>query len=285
MTHTIIGLFPSLHTTQSLHLATEVTSFLAKRQIQVVAEAEIASELGARSLLEVDETHIQLLVAFGGDGTILRLANRYRHLNAPILGINLGHLGFMADVLRSEIYESLTEFLEGHYRIDRRLVLEAHPQHAATPLLHAVNDLVIHRSMNHSLVELAIYVDGSYVNTFSADGVILATPNGSTAYSLAAGGPIVSPTLDALVMTPICPHTISNRSIVLPSDRDIQIQYISAYDPVEVRADGLTTLSLRTGESLSVRRSSKTFNLVHLARHDYFATLRTKLGWTGKLRS
>ncbi len=251
--------------------------------MQVAGEDEIASEIGARPLSEIENSHIQFLVAIGGDGTILRLSNRYQHLDAPILGINLGHLGFMADVQLSEIYTSLTELLEGSYRIDRRLVVEAHCKASNGPPLRAVNDLVIHRGSNHSLIELAIHVDGAYVNTFLADGIILATPNGSTAYSLAAGGPILSPMLDALVLTPICPHTISNRSIVLPSDREIQIQYLSPYDPVEVRADGLTVVSLPTADSLIICRSEKTFNLVHLTRHDYFATLRTKLGWSGKL--
>jgi NAD+ kinase len=143
---------------------------------------------------------------------------------------------------------------------------------------------VIHRGQNHSLVELSIHVDGTYVNSFLADGVILATPTGSTAYSLAAGGPILSPTLDAVVITPICPHTTSNRPLVLTADREILIEYKSPYGPVEVRADGLEVYPLETSESLLIKRSSHTFNLVHLQRHDYFATLRTKLGWSGKLR-
>jgi NAD+ kinase len=150
--------------------------------------------------------------------------------------------------------------------------------------LHAVNEIVIHRARNYSLIELVIEIDGAYVNTFTADGIIIATPNGSTAYSLAAGGPILSPNLDALVITPICPHTISNRPIVLSPGQKISVRYISEYGPVEVRADGLDAISMKSGESLIVQRSPRTFKRVSLNRHEYFSTLRTKLGWSGKLR-
>ena len=143
---------------------------------------------------------------------------------------------------------------------------------------------MIHRAQNYSLIELAIQVDGVYVNTFVADGIIVATPNGSTAYSLAAGGPILSPKLEALVITPICPHTISNRPIVLTTDRTIEIQYLSEYNPIDVRADGLDAFVMNAGESMTIRRSERKFKLVNLHRHEYFSTLRTKLGWSGKLK-
>lgn len=148
----------------------------------------------------------------------------------------------------------------------------------------AVNDIVIHRGRNPSLVEIGIHVDDVYLNTFEADGIIVATPNGSTAYSLAAGGPIISPDLEALVVTPISPHTISNRPIVLTPKQEIQIQYLSDYDPIEIRADGLAHHELQTGEVFRITRYPKNFKLVTLLRRDYFSTLRTKLGWSGKLR-
>jgi NAD+ kinase len=153
----------------------------------------------------------------------------------------------------------------------------------AAGALQAVNDIVVHRGSNQSLIELRLSVDGVYVNTFVADGMILATPNGSTAYSLAAGGPILSPTLDAIVLTPICPHTISNRPIVIPASHSIQIEYLSPYDPIDLRADGLHSHLLPSLGSLTVTRSRHTFKLVNLHRRDYFSTLRTKLGWSGKL--
>ena len=148
----------------------------------------------------------------------------------------------------------------------------------------AVNDIVIHRASNPSLVELAIHVDGVYLNTFEADGVIIATPNGSTAYSLAAGGPIISPDLEALALTPISPHTISNRPIVLTANQEIQIQYLSDYDPDRSPRRWVSHHTLQTGEVFRITRSPKNFKLVSLLRRDYYSTLRTKLGWSGKLR-
>jgi NAD+ kinase len=216
----------------------------------------------------------------GGDGTLLRISHQYSHLDAPILGINLGHLGFMADVPTADVFPSLSDLLSGAYTVDQRLALEASSPRGQ---LRAVNDIVFHRANNYSLIELAIQVDDVYINTFLADGIIVATPTGSTAYSLAAGGPIVSPMLDAIVITPICPHTISNRPIVLTADRKIEIRYASPYDPIDVRADGLEAMPLKSGDSVSIQRSIQPFKIVNLHRHEYFSTLRKKLGWSGKL--
>jgi NAD+ kinase len=148
----------------------------------------------------------------------------------------------------------------------------------------AINDIAIHRAQNPNLIELAIYIDGMYFNTFLADGIIFSTPNGSTAYSLAAGGPILTPNVDAIVLTPICPHTISNRPIVLSSDHEIEIQNIteSAY-PVEGRADGHDSFFLGHKEIIRITKHNKKFRLAKLHRHNYFSTLRTKLGWAGKI--
>lgn len=145
--------------------------------------------------------------------------------------------------------------------------------------------MVIHRSRNPSLIDLSIHVDGIYLNTFSADGIIVATPSGSTAYSLAAGGPILEPELEAFVITPISPHTISNRPIVLMPKEKIEVQYLSPYGPVEVTYDGISQFHMHTNEVFSISRSKRTFKLVSIyRRRDYYSTLRTKLGWTGQLR-
>jgi NAD+ kinase len=134
------------------------------------------------------------------------------------------------------------------------------------------------------LIEIYFQVDDYFLNTFEADGLILSTPNGSTAYSLAAGGPILVPSLDAFVLTPICPHTISNRPIVLTSNSSITVKYLSPYAPIEVVADGIDNFELKTDEEITFSMSKKKFKLVNLNRRDFFSTLRTKLGWVGKLR-
>ncbi len=277
----IIALFPNEKKPKSFELGTHICAFLEKRGVQVVVEDEKASRIGAPPLSSVDPKSINFLIAMGGDGTLLRISHNFRYLDAPILGINLGHLGFMADVPINDVDASLNDLLEGKYTIDHRLALEAQKN---SKTLFAVNDIVVHRAQNYSLIELSIYVDDIYLNTFVADGIIIATPNGSTAYSLAAGGPILSPSLDALVITPICPHTISNRPIVLTGNHTIRIDYLSSYDPIDVRADGLDALALHSQETLIVKPSQKKFKLVNLFRHDYFSILRSKLGWSGKLK-
>ncbi|HSX37211.1 MAG TPA: NAD(+)/NADH kinase [Chlamydiales bacterium] len=277
----IIALFPNEKKQHSFELAIQIRKFLEERRIGVAAEDGKAPIIGAAPLSTIDLKELKFLIAMGGDGTLLRISHQYSHLDAPILGINLGHLGFMADVPMSDIFPSLIDLLNGQYSIEKRVALEAYS--ASQERLRAVNDIVLHRGSNYSLIEFAIQADGIYINTFLADGVILATPTGSTAYSLAAGGPILAPALDAIVITPICPHTISNRPIVITPDRKIEIQYMSAYDPIDVRADGLEAIKLKNGDSVFIQRSTRPFQIVNLHRHEYFSTLRKKLGWSGKL--
>ena len=278
----IIALFPHTDRRQSKNLAIGIQEFLSSHQVTVVAEDTEAELIGAKNLSSVDPKTIDFLISMGGDGTILRLAHKYESWNIPILGINLGHLGFMADVPIADIYPSLQDLIDGNYKIHQRVMIQG--ESLRGDHCFAVNDIVVHRGQNPSLVEISIHIDGLYLNTFEADGIIIATPNGSTAYSLAAGGPIIGPDLEAVALTPISPHTISNRPIILPAHHEIQIQYLSEYDPIEVRADGITRHELQTGDVFHITRCAKNFKLVSLLRRDYFSTLRTKLGWSGKLR-
>jgi NAD+ kinase len=278
-----IALFPNLQKKQSKSLALSICEFLSHHGVTVIAEDDEAKEIGATPLSQIALNDVNFLISLGGDGSILRLVHHYyTKVEAPILGINLGHLGFMADVPIDDIYPSLQDLIKGAYRIEERLMLDG--TFINGDQIFSVNDIVIHRAGNPSLIELAVHKNGHYVSTFEADGLIIATPTGSTAYSLAAGGPILNPLLDALVITPICAHTISNRPLVLIPDEEIQIQYISDHNPVEVRSDGITLHTLKTGDAISITRSAKKFRLVNLNRRDYFSTLRTKLGWAGKLR-
>lgn len=277
-----IAIFPHTRKKESVHLAIGIQEYLTARGATVIAPDEFADEIGATPLSKVSPEQIEFILSMGGDGTILRLFHEYIDYDAAIIGINLGHLGFMADIPISEIYPSLQDLILGRYTIDERITLQG--ELANGEQITAVNDIVVHRGKNACLVELAILVDGTYLNTFVADGLIISTPNGSTAYSLAAGGPIVTPDLDALIITPISPHTISNRPIVMRTDQEIHIQYLSHYAPLEVSADGVMQQELHSGDVLKIKKSDKYFLLVNLTRHDYFSTLRTKLGWAGKLR-
>lgn len=279
----IIALFPNEIKNHSIKIATEVCQFLKDKGVEVVAEERIASIIGAQPFFDTDDHPIDFRISLGGDGTILRLVHRYPHLQAPLLGINLGSLGFLADIPLNDIFSSLQDLFDGDYTIQKRMMMEGSTSKGNT--CFAVNEVVVHRAQNPCLIDLAIYVDGRYVNTFSADGIILSTPSGSTAYSLSAGGPILTPELEAFIITPICPHTISNRPIVLMPKHEIQIKYLSPYLPVEVSYDGISSFTLATQEIFTAFVSQRRFQLVNLTRHDYFFTLREKLGWQGKLKS
>lgn len=278
----IIAIFHNTLKKQSSEIASKITEFLLSHSVTVVAEDENASSIGARLLSGVAAEDVNYIISLGGDGTILRLIHRHPALQAPIMAVNLGSLGFMADIRVEEINGALKNLLEGRFEVQSHLVIEGTTSRNQQSF--AVNEIVIHRGNNPCLIDLAIHVDGHYLNTFSADGIIISTPGGSTAYSLAAGGPILAPELNALVLTPICPHTISNRPIVLSQENEIRVEYISDHSPVEITYDGFPFFSISSHEYLTVTPSQRRFRFVTMPDHDYFATLRNKLGWSGNLR-
>lgn len=276
-----IALFANLARSQSSPLAIGIREYLESKKVEVYAEKEVAKAIHAHELKE--DTKINFRITLGGDGTIIRMLHRHPNLNAPVLGINHGGLGFMADTPVKDIYTSLDDLLAGNFDLQERLMLDGLMYNENKGF--ALNEIVIHRGENLSLIEMLINVDGVYLNTFSADGIIVSTPNGSTAYSLASGGPIMTPDLNAIVITPICPHTISNRPIVLLPKKEVQIQYISEYKPAQVIYDGYSRHDISTGDMLTIKRSKRTFELLLLKDHNYYSILRTKLGWSGKLKA
>ena len=278
----IIALFTNLSKSHSKPIAIGIKEYLVSRNVEVVADDKEASHIGAKPLSSVDPKKIDYIISLGGDGTILWTFHAHPTLEAPIVGINLGSLGFMADITIEEIYPALENLLSGQFQIQNRIMMEG--ETLKHEKCFAINEISVHRARNPSLIDLAIYVDGNYLNTFSADGIIVATPNGSTAYSLAAGGPILSPELDALVITPISPHTISNRPIVLMPKHEIQVRYLGEHAAVEVTYDGCGHFTLHPGEIFRISSSQRKFRLVNMYHYDYFATLRSKLGWSGKLK-
>ena len=280
---TTIALFANMKKRDFFDIATSVRDFLQKNKVQVIAFEEEAKSLNLPTVNSVKPQEIDFLISMGGDGTILRLIHNHPEQKAPILGINLGHLGFMADVPLPDLIPSLEDLINGAYTIQERIVMEGICTDGKR--CFAVNEMVIHRAKNPSLIDLSIHVDGSYLNTFSADGIIFSTPSGSTAYSLAAGGPILSAEVEAFVITPICPHTISNRPIVLMPNLTIEVQYQSPYDPVEITYDGISRYNMATSEVFTIRRAERTVKMVKLNRIDSFCILRTKLNWSGQVRN
>lgn len=260
----------------------DIAAFLLDHKMNVFLEDNHLKIKDVKLISEIDPKSIDFSICLGGDGSILRAIHRHIEIEAPILGINMGSLGFLADTPLNELFYTLEQFFKNHYTIQNRMMMEGITLKNESSF--AVNEIVVHRAQNPSLVDLAIYVDDKYLNTFSADGVIFSTATGSTAYSLAAGGPILTPELMAFIITPICPHTITNRPIVLMPKNEIKIVYTSAHLPIEITFDGYTSFTMATNEYLKIKRLSRQFKVVSMNHHDYFSTLRTKLHWTGKLK-
>lgn len=274
------ALFPNPNKNGSLKLAKDIIELLSSEGHTCLTVDAFAEELEISSF-ESQSINPDFIITFGGDGTILRVLQHYPYLNSPVIGINLGSLGFMANITTEQAIDRVKDVLKGNYIIHKRMVMDG--SIASKSECHAVNEIVVHRGSNPHLVELAVTVDGEYLNTFSADGLIVATPNGSTAYSLASGGPIVMPDLEAMILTPISPHTLSDRPLVLMPKKELNIEYISDKEPVEVNYDGFAPFSISTNETLIIRKSNRTFDLVDFPDYNFLATLRNKLGWSGSL--
>ncbi len=223
-----------------------------------------------------------LLVAVGGDGTMLRAARHAALHGVPLLGINRGRLGFLADVSPEQMQESFEQILTGQFRKERRMLLRAeiYSGDAATADGLAMNDIVLKNRETGRMLEFQTIVDGQYVNTHGGDGFIAATPTGSTAYALSCGGPIVEPGMEAIVLAPICPHTLSDRPIVISSQTTIEVT-LTQDDGTrgEVNADGKFVGELTAGERLNIVAAEQKVDLIHPQGYDYFGTLRSKLYW------
>lgn len=226
---------------------------------------------------------IDLCLIVGGDGTILRFVHMHPKANMPILGINQGGIGFMADVPLGDLVPCLDDLLRKEYSIQNRAMLELQLEEKEP--IKALNEVIFHRGRNRGVIELSLSVDDRFVNVFCGDGLIIATPNGSTAYSLSAGGPIIAPELKALLVTPICPHAIAHRPLVLPVTSHFDVTVVSSDEPVDIVIDGFTRLYLSGGKMAKIAQSSTSFRWINLHRRDYFATLRNKLAWSGSLKN
>ncbi|MCZ6880315.1 MAG: NAD(+) kinase [Gammaproteobacteria bacterium] len=228
-----------------------------------------------------------LLIAIGGDGTMLEAASLVAGTKTPVLGINRGRLGFLADIGQAEMLPKVDEVLAGNYQEDQRLYLEvALSSGAKEQTLNALNDVVIQRSETGRMVDIETTVDGQYVNTHTGDGLIIATATGSTAYALSCGGPIIQPSLDALLLVPVCPHTLSDRPIVIPANSAISLRLArSPRGNVPIFCDGHLLGNLGENQTLSIRASKHRLTLIHPADYDYYRMLRSKLRWGDSSRS
>jgi NAD+ kinase len=231
------------------------------------------ASLGAKS---------DLVIAIGGDGTMLHAARLAAPHAIPVLGINRGRLGFLADIGPQDVRKRLDEILEGRFVQDRRAMLQAtlHSPGKPDKTCHALNDVVLQKWQTGRMLDFETWIDGRYVNTHGGDGIVVATATGSTAYALSCGGPILYPELDALVLAPICPHTLSDRPIVVRSTSSIEIRLLERPDTqAQVICDGLSLGALEPGDKLVVGPAPMSVTLLHPSDHDYYRILRSKLRW------
>jgi NAD+ kinase len=225
---------------------------------------------------------VDLLLVFGGDGTILRVAREIAGVRTPLLGINIGSLGFLTAVPSSDLAHALRCVWASQFSFESRALIEAAGMCSGTRVRQpALNDIVISRGIASRLIELEVKINGDPLTRYRCDGLITSTPTGSTAYSLAAGGAVVFPTAEVIELTPICPHTLSNRSLMVPLDAEIEVKVISEKPTSILSADGQVISELAAGDHITIRRSRQTVRLMHLAGSSFGETLRRKLHWRG----
>ncbi len=221
-----------------------------------------------------------LVIALGGDGTLLTAARKAAVFNIPVLGINLGHLGFLAEIEKQDIAESLMRFQSGDYTVENRMMLKAElqRQNGETHVFHALNDIVVSREQSTRLINVNLSVDGQFVDDYKADGVIVATPTGSTAYSMSAGGPILDPSVKSFVITPICPHKLYAKTVVVPDTKEI-VMTISNHNPrpAVVSCDGEGNASFSQGDILRLTRSDYSAQLIKIHGDRFYSVLHHKL--------
>ena len=225
---------------------------------------------------------VDMMLVFGGDGTMLRVAREIAGSQTPILGINIGGLGFLTAVPSSGLPQALRQVWNDEFKFEPRALIEADIHcDGKTIRQTALNDLVISRGIASRLIELHVRVDGEPLTQYRCDGLIISSPTGSTAYSLAAGGAVVYPTAEVFQLTPICAHTLSNRSLVLPFTSEISVKIVNPKPTTVLSADGELVAELSAGDEITVRRSGRTVRLMHLLGSSFFETLRVKLHWRG----
>jgi len=283
-----IGLLARADVNEAGHVLRDLVAWLHERGCEALVETRTASLLegGARpdAVLEGRSlgAEVEALVVLGGDGTLLAACHLLSRSDVPVVGVNFGSLGFLTEVTLGDLYATLQGVLAGDYEYEQRRLLHGVVRRGELVLGedHVLNDVVVAKASLSRMLELDLSVDGRVVSAFRADGLIVASPTGSTAYNLAAGGPFVHPTLAAMLLTPICPHMLTHRPLVLSDSAQVEIRLRPDPDAeANVTFDGQRGFPLEGSESVTVTRSPRTLRLVKVASRDYFEVLRTKLKW------
>lgn len=265
-------------------VAPGLLNWLQERGVNTICDSETAECIPSSCKVKAREeipAIADLLIVLGGDGTLLAVARLLGDRNVPILPVNLGGLGFLTSVTLADLYPVLEQAIKGEARYSERVMLESRVLRRGKPMhcSRALNDAVLNKAALARIIDLELQVNGEFVNTFKADGLIVATPTGSTAYSLSAGGPIIYPIVSAFVITPICPHTLTNRPLVIPDTAKIEIGFAAGEAPIYLTVDGQVGVELQANDVVVLNAAPEKLRLVRPQEKSYFSVLRDKLKW------
>ena len=284
-----IGVVVKPHQPDALQTLCRLTEWLNARDIKLIGgptldQERIEHETGCAVEVVSDEElpkNSDLILVLGGDGTMIATARMIGDSEGPVMGVNYGGLGYLAEFPIAELFPAIESVLNGNYKIESRVMLSVELRRGDELVTHnrVLNDVVMNKSALARIIEIEAYLDNQFVNSFRADGLIVSTPTGSTAYNLSAGGPIIYPSMNAVVITPICPFTLSNRPIVVPDDSKIEVRLKTQNEEVALTLDGQVGFPLEAGDRILIEKSSTTFNLVQPTNRNYFDVLRDKLKW------
>jgi NAD+ kinase len=291
-----IGIIANLTKDGATRMVAEVSEWLQSRGVTPLITEDCAAALDSGTYRAMGREELVReadgLVVFGGDGTLLNVARIPRAESVPILPVNVGSLGFLTEVALDEMYPALTKVLEGDFQLDERMMLRAklcresagrdRDKACRVSTSVALNDAVISKGPFSRMISLESYIDGEHVATYRADGIIISTPSGSTAYSLSAGGPIVHPDLKAFILTPICPHTLTLRPYIVSAESRISVVIRSTHSNIMLTIDGQEAFDLYPDSIVEIERASETIKLIRSRKRSYYEVLRTKLKWGGK---
>jgi len=277
-----IGIIPNLSKDNNLVLTESIAKWLLDNNQEALLSNSIALRIDKPGLgLKNEDIYLNsdLIIVLGGDGTLLNIARQSAYYNVPLFGINLGHLGFLTEVEAEEMYPALEKLIRGEYEIEKRMMLEATVEKDNIQLEKAValNDIGITKGPFSRIIRMGIYINDDFVDLYSADGVVISSPTGSTAYSLSAGGPIVSPDVKVLIITPICPHTLHSRSIVVSHEDVVKIEVCQNDTEVMLTVDGQQGYKVKSGDIVTVRQAQCYTSLVKLKDRSFFQVLRKKI--------
>lgn len=285
-----IGIIGRLGSVQVLDTIRRLKKFLTERNLHVILDETIAEMLPGHGMQVSSRQSLgeccDLVIVVGGDGSLLGAARAMARHRVPVLGINRGNLGFLTDISPDELETRVADVLAGQYTVENRFLLEAQArrQNEAVGESDALNDVVLHPGKSTRMIEFELYIDGQFVYSQKSDGLIIATPTGSTAYALSAGGPIMHPKLDALVIVPMHPHTLSSRPIVVNGHSELKIVVspnMQMYP--QISCDGQNHFTCAPGDTVTIRKKSQKLHLIHPLDYNYYEVCRTKLGWGSRL--